>query len=129
MSKTIHIKKFAGGAMSPEEYHSKFAFPPGATCAACSNRPMIRAIIMMELAEARKNPLVDQMMLMDPGSFMQHVVHIKQSDGSGKPYFRVSVVYACKSCRRALEKQLAKAPSHCIVEINSGPDPKNRVTA
>jgi len=128
-SRHRHIRKFANGQMTPEEYHSKFAFPPHAKCQACPSRPMTRVIILMEMKEARKNPLIDQWMLVDPASFMSNVVQIRGSDGKPTPYWRVSVVYACKACTPALEKQAAKAPSHCIVEINHGPDPKNRIVA
>lgn len=128
-SRVRHIKKFANGRMTPEEYHSKYAFPPGSRCAGCGAPPVIRAIVMMELAEARKNPNVDAMMLISPADFMNQIVQIKGSDGKAQPYFRCSIAYACKRCGPAMEKQLAKAPSHCIVEINRGPDPTNRVLA
>jgi len=118
-----HRKKFMGGRISPEAFHAKHAFPIHAKCQGCGCRPTIRAIVMMELAEARKNPLIDQLMLVDPAAFMESVVQIKGSDGKPAPYYRCSVVYCCQSCRRTMEKQLAKAPSHCIVEINAGPGP------
>lgn len=128
MKTVLHRKKFMGGRISPEEFHSKYAFPVGAKCQGCQARPSVRAIVMMELAEARKNPLIDQLMLMDPAAFMSSVVQIKGSDGKAVPYYRCSVVYSCRACRAAMEKQLAKAPSHCIVELNAGPGP-DRVVA
>jgi hypothetical protein len=82
---------------------------------------MTRALVMMEIKEAMKNPAVQAIAAMGPEELMPHIVQIKDSEGMAKPYFRVSVVYACKSCTPQMERQLAKAPSHCIVEINRGP--------
>jgi hypothetical protein len=128
MSSVIHRKKFMGGRISPEEFHAKHAFPIHAKCQGCDRRPVIRAIVMMELAEAKKNPAVDTLMQMAPEAFMKAVVQIKGSDGKAVPYYRVSVTYACKACKRDLQKALAKAPSHCIVEINEGPRPDKMIS-
>lgn len=116
-----HTRKLFGGRMTAEEVHQKYAFPPGAKCNACGRRPLTRVITMMEMAEARKNPMVEAMMAMGPEAFMSQVVAIKGSDGKPQPYLRTGVAYACKGCTPALEKIAAKAPSHCIVEINRGP--------
>lgn len=123
----IHRKKLFGGRYTAEEIHQKYGFGPQHKCAGCGARPLIRAIVMMELAEARKNSALDQMMLVAPDAFMQQIVQIKGSDGKPTPYFRISVTYACKRCAPTMEKQLAKAPSHCIVEINRGPGPDKLV--
>lgn len=115
-----HIKKFAGGRISAEEMHAKYAFPINAKCVSCGQRPQVRAIVMMEMAEARKNQALVLLMENDPETFLQQVVQIKGSDGKAQPYYRCSVTYACRRCAPAMERQLAKAPSHCIVEINRG---------
>lgn len=115
-----HVKKFAGGRISAEEMHAKYSFPINARCASCGQRPQVRAIVMMEMAEARKNQALMLLMEHDPETFLQQVVQIKGSDGKAQPYYRCSVTYACRRCSPAMERQLAKAPSHCIVEINRG---------
>lgn len=120
-----HMKKFAGGQMTPEEMHQKFAFPIGAKCL-CGRRPRYRAIIMMPLDEARKRmPGLDEIMISAPEEFMGQLVKIREnktdSDHQLKTYLRVSVTYACKECRRDMDKALSKAPSWAIVEINEGP--------
>lgn len=122
MAGVRHKKQLFGGR-SAEEVHSKYAFPRNAKCQVCSYRPLIRGIVMMELQEARKNPFVEQLATAAPEAFLQNVVQLKGSDGTPRPYYRVSVVYACKEHKRELEKALAKAPSHCVVEINYGPGP------
>lgn len=124
-SPTIHRSKLFGGQKTAEEIHQQYAFPPTARCL-CGRRPMTRAIVMMELKEAMKNPTIQSLAEMAPLEFMEflqkNTVQIKTTDGKGTtPYFRVSVVYACKSCTPAMERQMAKSPSHCIVEINRGP--------
>lgn len=129
MSKTIHRKKLFGGRRTAEEVHQQYAFPIGAKCAGCGRRPLVRAIVMMEMAEAMKNPQLALLSALAPEDFMKSVVQIKDSDGKPTPYYRVSVVYSCKSCSREMEKQLAKAPSHCIVEINRGPGTDKIITS
>jgi hypothetical protein len=124
-----HTTKFAGGRMSPEEMHAKYAFPPSAKCAACGKRPQIRAIVMMELAEAKKNEALVRLMEFDPETFLAQLVQIKGSDGRATPYYRCSVTYACRSCSKAMQHQLAKAPSHCIVEINHGIGPQKIISS
>ena len=126
--KNIHRQKLFGGRKTAEEVHSRYAFPIGARCAACSSPPLTRAIVLMEMKEALKNPGVAMMGQVSPTDLVKQVVQIKGSDGREVPYFRCSVVYACKSCTPQMERQLAKAPSHCIVEINRGPGVDKVVT-
>ena len=113
-----HRSKLFRGRYTAEEVHQALAFPAGAKCCTCPARPLTRAIVMMEVKEARKNPMVDMLAMMQPAAFLSQIVQIKGSDGKTQPYFRCSVVYACKRCTPAMEKVLAKAPSHAIVEIN-----------
>ena len=126
--RVIHRQKLFGGRMTAEEVHAKFGFPHDAKCI-CGRRPMIRCIIMMELAEARKNEAIDQLMLYQPEVTLESIVQIKGSDGKPTPYYRVSVTYACKEHRKLLHQQAAKAPSHCIVEFNEGPGPEKTITS
>lgn len=120
-------RKLFGGQMTSEEVHQKYAFPPHAKCNNCGRRPLTRVITMMELAEAKKISAVAAMMELGPEAFLQHVVAIKDSAGLPVPYFRTGVAYACKSCTPLLERVAAKAPSHCIVEINRGPGSDNPI--
>lgn len=125
MGNVLHMKKFAGGRMTPVEMHQRYAFPLGAKCM-CGARPRFRAIVMIPIDEARKRmPGLDDIMLADPEGFMQNLVQIRESktdsDKDLKTYFRLSVVYSCQRCRRDMDKALAKAPSWAIVEINEGP--------
>jgi hypothetical protein len=117
----IHRKKFDGGRRTPEEVHAQLAFPPGSKCSGCGRPPLTRAIVMMELNEALKNPDVDAIRVFRPAEFVKMLIQIKGSDGLPRTYLRASVAFACKACTPAMEKQLAKAPSHCIVEFNRGP--------
>ena len=125
-----HIKKFDGGRRTPQEYHAQFAFPIGAKCVGCQGKPCIRAIVMMPLDEAAKHgqipPGADKAPLLFP-QLAPFLVPIKGSDGKPSFYVRTSMAYSCTCCRRDLEKALAKAPSWAIVEINEGPDARNRV--
>lgn len=131
-----HRKQFMGGRMTPEEAHSKFAFPVGAKCAACQNPPLVRAIVMAPLDEMKKrDPDFEQLAnltLTNPKAaekFFAMLVQIKGADGKPTPYVRISSAYACKQCAPEMERALAKGPSWCIVEINRGPGPDKLVTS
>lgn len=121
MARPIHRKKLFKGVRTAEEVHQQHAFPPHAKCSACGRPPATRGIVMMEMKEAMKNPAVQAMAGMAPQDFLKQTVQIKDSGGRPVPYFRAAVAYACKDCTPSMERQLAKAPSHCIVEINHAP--------
>jgi hypothetical protein len=129
-SSVIHRRKLFGGRYTAEEYHSKYAFPVGAKCQACGAPPITRVIVMAPLSEMRRrNGALDALASCSPQSLVEQLVQIDEGDGTPKPYLRVSVVYACKQCSPALEREAAKAPSWCIVEINRGPGPDKVVTS
>lgn len=107
------------------------AFPPDAKCKGCNNlRPITRIIVLMPLDEMMKRDQEIQLMaLTRPDVLAPFLVKIRESHGSTKTYFRVSVTYACKLCTRDAEKAAAKAPSWCIVEINRGPGPDKVISS
>ncbi len=119
-ARTRHIKKFAGGRFTAQEVHAHLAFPPDAKCA-CGQRPAMRALTMCELAEATKTEEVAQLLERMPQALVERTVMLRGSDGKPIPYLRMGIAYACKGCTPLLEKALAKAPSHWVVEINRGP--------
>jgi hypothetical protein len=125
---TIHRKKFAGGKYTPQEVHAHLAFPPDARCV-CGARPTIRAITMCELAEARKRDDVAQALDQNPMDLVHLIVMLKDSEGKPVPYVRMGKVYACKACGPTLERSLAQAPSHWVVEINRGPEEDKIITS
>ena len=117
------VKKFMGGAMTPQEFHQKHGFPPNAKCLSCSNRPIAVGRVFMPMDELRKrDPLFDVLTDKDPAQVLQMVVQM--TDG---PYVCVSTAYACSTHRTELAKTLAKTPSWCIAELSLGPDPTNKV--
>ena len=124
-SNTIHRKRFDEGRTTPQEYHRLHAFGPDARCAVCGGRPEIRAIVLAPFDEANKRGMLPEGAMFNPG-VMQTMVTIKEG-GVPKPYLRLSIAYSCKLHQREFERTCAKAPSWCIVEINRGPDPTNRV--
>lgn len=128
--KVIHMKKFQGGRITPSEYHKKHAFPPGSKCL-CGAPAEFRCIVMAPLDEAKKrDPSIEVMMVVNPERFMKSIVQIQERPGDPKsavkPYFRISVTFGCARCRKTFEKQVAKAPSWCIVEFNDAP-PDRRI--
>ncbi len=127
----VHRKSFQTKFnQTPQEFHAKYAFSPTAKCTACNCKPHIRAIIMWPLDEAEKRGLIPEgsakMPLLFP-AIAPVLVPIKGSGPNPDFYIRTSMAYSCKQCKKRLFSTLAKAPSWCIVEINEGPDPTNRV--
>lgn len=59
-------------------------------------------------------------------AFFKTLVQLKGSDGLPVSHVRVSTTYSCETCKSLFEKQLARAPSWAVVEINRGP-PKKQV--
>lgn len=133
--KTVHRKSFHSvTGKSAEQYHADHAFPPGAKCI-CGRPPIIRAIVMIPLDELRKrDPEFDRVASLasiNPSAakqFFALLVPLKTGPDSVTPHIRVSTTYACETCRSVFEKQLAKAPSWAVVEINRGPGPKKVIS-
>lgn len=122
MSKRIHRKRLFDGRATAEDVHQKYAFPHSARCVGCGAPPLTRAIVLMEVKEAiRRAPALEQVAMLSPSDFLTQTVMIRDGSGTERPYYRCSVTYACKACTPMMERMLAKAPSHCIVEINRGP--------
>lgn len=122
----VNVKKFANGRMTPQEMHRMFAFPPTAKCQGCGGRPHLRAIVLAPLDEVSKRGLLPEGMPQD--EVMKMVVPLKSStDIKPQAFVRLSVSYSCTMCRKDFEKALARTPSWCVVEINSGPDETNRI--
>lgn len=123
-----HRKMFDRGRRTPQEYHQQTAFPLNAKCAACGRPPAVRALVFVPLADARRLGMfgMEELTAAAAAAMLQTVVQLKGPSGPVS-YVRVSSAYSCKSCQPAFEKTLAKAPSWCVVEIQRGPDPTNRV--
>lgn len=119
MAKHIHTKQLFGGRQTAEEVHAHLAFPKNARCKGCNRkRPVLRCIVMVPFDEAARR--IPEIAMVSAEVLMQRVVSIRENpfDKQGKPYVRVSITYACKSCSAALEREAAKAPSWAIVEWN-----------
>jgi len=121
-----HRRRFMGGRATPEQYHSKYAFPPGTRCqvAGCSARPLTRIIVMVPYEELRKtDPGIDVLAATDPAKFLAMMIPLK-INGPTQPavnHIRISTVYACKTHTPDAERAAAHGPSWAVVEINRGP--------
>jgi len=114
-----HIRKLMGGAMSAREVHQKHAFPPGAKCQSCGRRPLLRAITLAPIDEAKRYyPEIEA--LPSPDLF-KILVPLDPGDGKPRPHVRLGVAYACRECGPTMERALAKLPSWVVVDINRGP--------
>lgn len=130
--RTIHRKRLFGGRYTPEEYHSKFAFPFGAKCAGCSRKDGLsaRLITLAPLDELRKRDPMFDLLASDPRGWPQlhkMLVQIRGADNKPIPYVRLATAYSCKACLPAAERAAAQGPSWIQVEINRGPGPLKTV--
>jgi hypothetical protein len=126
MPRPLHVRRFTGGRYTPQEYHAAH-LPPGAFCAGCGARPSLQARVFLPYDEAEKRGYVPSGAMASP-DVLARTTLLREASGDLRPYVRLSEAYACAQCRPAFERQLAKAPSWAIVEINRGPDPTNRVS-
>jgi hypothetical protein len=129
MARTLDVRRFLGGQMTPQEFHSANAFPIDASCCGCRSRLglELRAIVLIPYDEAMKRGMVPSG---DQASreLLSKVVAIKSgASGVVEPHIKISTTYSCRLCRRAFESALAKAPSWAVIDINRGPDPQNKV--
>jgi hypothetical protein len=86
----------------------------------------VRAIVLAPFDEANKRGMLPPGAAINP-AVLQSIVPIKGSSGQPEPFVRLSIAYSCSRCQPEFEKALAKAPSWCIVELNRGPNPTERV--
>jgi glutaredoxin len=116
MSETIHLKKFMGGQMTPNEAHRKLAFG-GHRCdsGGCGQPAAIRIRVFAPADEVmqRSPEFLIQLAAKNEGQIP--VVDFRQ----GK-YIRISEVYACDHCKGDAERAAAKGPSWTCVEIDRG---------
>ena len=122
------VKKFQGGNITPNEFYRKHGFPPGAKCR-CGAPPAVKATVLVEYKEALRRGMVPPVAVDGAvnEAVAKTIVNLRGPSGP-VPHFRTSATYACANCRVTMEKALAKGPSWAVVEINEGPDPRNRVT-
>jgi len=121
MNAANEIEKFKRKELTPTELHRVVAWS-GGSCDKCGGLPVVRVRVFAEFAECnRRSPeFVIKLAMENDGRLP--VVDFKQ----GK-YIRISQSYACEHCKQELIKEAAKAPSWACVEVDEGPDPKNRV--
>lgn len=121
MADNIHIKKFMDGQISPQAFHAKHAFPPGAKCFGCKRSPITTIRVYAPVKDMlARDPMLKALSEADPTAFMQLVC----PQGLFKePMMLLSCLYACTTCTPAAEKAAAKGPSYCCVDIDRGPSP------
>jgi hypothetical protein len=119
--KVVHINKFMDGQMTPQEAHRKFAWG-GKKCDACGGPAAARIRVFAEYKECLQRSPEFMLKLAANNGGEVPVVDFK----TGK-FIRVSEAFACANCRATLEKEAAKAPSWCCVEIDTGPKDKVQV--
>lgn len=116
--KIIHRTQFAGGRYTPQELHSKYAFPIGAKCAGCGAPPLTTIRTFAEEAEMlKRDPRLKILLMADPDKYGAMRLVTKMG-----PYLRIAEVYACSRCTPDAERAAAKHPSWCFADINRGPE-------
>lgn len=116
--KIIHRKQFMDGRATPQEVHSRYAFPLGAKCVGCGGPPLTTIRSFAEEAEMlKRDPRLKILQLADPDKYGSMQLRTKM----GK-YLRIAEVYACPQCTPEAERAAARHPSWVFVEIDRGPE-------
>ncbi|TXH57455.1 MAG: hypothetical protein E6Q97_04440 [Desulfurellales bacterium] len=119
MSKVIHRKKFQDGRETPQEMHSRLAFPVGAKCSGCGGPPLIKIRSFAEEDELlKRDPRLKILQLVNPENYAS--MRLKTKMGY---YLRLGEVYACSRCGPEAERAAAKHPSWVFCDIDRGPNP------
>jgi len=110
----IHRRRLFDGKVTAEELHRALAFQ--GRCGECGGPPAIRARTFAPIEELhRRSPeFLIQLALRNEG----RVPVIEFTYGK---FVCIGDAYACDLCRGALERELAKAPSWVLVELDNGP--------
>lgn len=126
------MQKFMDGKMTPEEVWRKLVLHRR-VCAGCgSPKCAILIRVFMPLQEAMERNLA-LVTYMHRWAVMQGIDQIPTVDFGNppEPFIRASETGWCDNCKSAAEKQAARGPSWCVVEIEKGPGeiaPSVRVT-
>lgn len=122
----LRVRKFGRATgETPQEMHARVAWA-NKRCHHCGGPPamLIRVLAPFKEVYKRVPEALRAMAQADPAHPGQIPV-IPTTEG---PMIRVSQLVVCAHCAPAAEKAAAHGPSWCIVEIDRGPDPKNRVS-
>lgn len=133
MARTLKTSRISGiprlldGTMTPQEFVAANTFGYSARCNGCGGAPVIQATVFVPYAEAVKRGLVPEGHEA-PKQVLDVTVMLKSgASGAQEPHVRLSQAYSCRLCQPAFERQLARAPSWAIVDINRGPNPTNQI--
>jgi len=122
---TIHRKKFADGRESPQEMHQRVAWH-GKRCLGCGGPPAIQIRVLAPIAELTR--LAPGVMAAIAASNSDHPGAVPSVPTKYGAMMVTSETCYCRLCASAAERAAARGPSWTIVEIDRGPDPKQRVT-
>jgi hypothetical protein len=116
------VDKFMGGALTPNEAHRKFAFG-GHHCDVCGGPPALCVRVFAKVDDVlQKSP---EWVIKESAKHGGKLPVVDFKDGK---YVRISMSYACDRCKATLEREAAKAPSWCCVEIERGVESTNPVS-
>jgi hypothetical protein len=126
-ARIIHRKKFMDGRMTPDEVEAS-VMPIGKRCP-CGAPPTCVARVFMPLDEVVKQigqTELGRLLVEKPDEFQSLCLDLPQHGGV---FVRASTAYSCRAHLPEMERQAAKAPSWCYVDIDRGPEvmERNRV--
>lgn len=117
-----------GRGLSPQELHRALGFRK--LCEQCGGPPVVRLKAFMPLDEfVRRDPLMAAMIeaTSENGRIPTVMFYTNQSKTSMAPFVKYADICACEGHRKEAEQLAARLPSFCVVEIDRGPDPTQRV--
>ncbi len=122
-SKFLHLRKFEHATgETPQQMHARLAWY-GRRCR-CGGPPAILIRVLAPFKELYRiaPETVTAMAHSDPA----HPGQLPIIPTKHGPMIKTSEVVACANCAPAAERAAAHGPSWVIIEIDRGPDPRNR---
>lgn len=125
-NKIIHIKRLTDGKKTPQELHREIGIRK--SCNYCGGPAAIRIKILAPKDEIiKRHPEFFAMLQMSNPAGPDGALPIVQTTEG--PMLKISDIGACEHCKADAERAAARGPSWCIVEIDRGPDPTNKIAA
>ena len=118
----LHRRKLWNGRCTSEEVWRQH-LPQDARCGGCGSSKVamrVRTFVPLDWLLNKAPQLAMEIAAKNEGRL--HLV-----DFTHGKHVRVGDAFACDLCKKALEQEAAKAPSHVTVQIDRGPGPDNPI--
>lgn len=126
-SRLPNTRRLLDGTLTPQEFVAANTFGFTTRCNGCGGLPVVEAMVFVPYKEAVSRGMVPEGHEASREVIDATVMLRSGANGAQEPHVRLSKAYSCRLCQPAFERQLARAPSWAIVDINRGPNPTNQI--